>query len=189
MEEETARRLFADYEPNPIIRPEVEETWVRPAEEGDLPMVARLIAEREAKSIAEVLAHLRAKRGVGDSNAAVFVAGFAHAGREPRAFARVARFDPPPESPARVAPAGEYLTGVIVEASARRRGLARGLTTARLAWIDLRGAEAYYFCNARNRASIDLHAGFGFVELTRDFWFPEVAFVGGEGVLFRRPHA
>ena len=27
----------------------------------------------------------------------------------------------------------------------------------------------------------------GFVEATRDFWFPGVSFVGGEGILFRLP--
>ncbi len=41
------------------------------------------------------------------------------------------------------------------------------------------------FANARNRASIALHAAFGFEEVTRDFEVPGVTFEGGVGVLFR----
>ena len=60
------------------------------------------------------------------------------------------------------------------------------LTRRRLGWIAGRGAtEAYYFANAQNLASIDLHAKLGFVELTRDFHVPGATFAGGVGILFR----
>jgi RimJ/RimL family protein N-acetyltransferase len=46
------------------------------------------------------------------------------------------------------------------------------------------GRRAYYVANSVNLASIALHARLGFVELSRDFWYPDVSFTGGEGVLF-----
>jgi hypothetical protein len=52
-------------------------------------------------------------------------------------------------------------------------------------WISERASEAFYFANALNRPSIDLHARLGFVELTRDFSIPGASFVGGCGILFR----
>lgn len=66
----------------------------------------------------------------------------------------------------------------------RRRGIGRALTLARLEWIAARGEKAYYFANEMNRASIDLHAAVGFVELTRDFQHPGAQFSGGSGILF-----
>ena len=59
------------------------------------------------------------------------------------------------------------------------------LTRQRLAWISERADEAYYFSNARNRVSVDLHRQLGFVEVTRDFAFPDASFEEGEGILFR----
>jgi GNAT superfamily N-acetyltransferase len=95
-------------------------------------------------------------------------------------YAKVASFAPPADAPANVAPAGYYLGGVTVRRDARRRGIGAALTAARLDWISERARMAYYVANAANRASIDLHARFGFVEVTRDFWFPGVT-----GVLSR----
>jgi hypothetical protein len=46
--------------------------------------------------------------------------------------------------------------------------------------------DAWYFANARNAASIELHAPFGFEEVTRSFFYPRVDFDRGEGILFRR---
>ncbi len=107
-------------------------------------------------------------------------------------IAKIRRFTPPPDSPPNMAPAGWYLSGVIVAEDYRRRGIGRRLTQARLNWIAERDRAAYYFSNARNRASIDLHRAFGFVELTRDFTFPGASFEGGVGILFKAelaPHA
>lgn len=99
--------------------------------------------------------------------------------------AKVARFTPVPGAPANSAPAGWYLLGVVVAEHCRRRGLGRRLTQARLNWIAERARAAFYFSNAGNRASIDLHRPFGFVEVTRDFTFPGASFEGGAGILFR----
>ena len=60
---------------------------------------------------------------------------------------------------------------------------------ARLAWVQQRANEVWYFANARNQASIDLHSKYGFVEVTRDFTAAGVTFDNGigTGVLFRCP--
>jgi hypothetical protein len=52
-------------------------------------------------------------------------------------------------------------------------------------WIFEHVPEAWYFTNARNHASLALHAKLGFVEVTRDFSYPNVSFDGGVGVLGR----
>ena len=65
----------------------------------------------------------------------------------------------------------------------RRAGVGRALTEARLAWIAERAERAYYFTNARNQTSLDLHRKLGFKELTRTFTGPGIAFDGGQGVL------
>jgi hypothetical protein len=59
------------------------------------------------------------------------------------------------------------------------------LTPQRLAWIGDRADAAYYFANARNVTSIDLHGKLGFIEVTRDFTFPGASFEDGAGILFR----
>lgn len=82
------------------------------------------------------------------------------------------------------APSGWYLTGVVVEPSARRRGVGDQLTTARSEALQQRGARrVWFFANTRNRASLALHTRRGFREVTRDFTIPGVSFAGGEGVL------
>jgi ribosomal protein S18 acetylase RimI-like enzyme len=100
-------------------------------------------------------------------------------------YGRIARFDPPPDAPANVAPAGWYLGGLLVAGAHRRQGIGSALTRARLEWISARSDEAWYFSNARNVASLALHERLGFVEVTRDFVFPGVGFTGGVGVLCR----
>jgi RimJ/RimL family protein N-acetyltransferase len=89
-------------------------------------------------------------------------------------------------------PAGYYLSGVVVDPEHRGHGIGGQLTRARIDFGWSAGAPAlYYFANARNAASIALHAKFGFREIERPFRFPGVAFEGGAGVLFRldRPGA
>jgi ribosomal protein S18 acetylase RimI-like enzyme len=100
-------------------------------------------------------------------------------------YGRVAYFEPPDNPPANVAPAGYYLSGLLVSEAWRRHGLGERLTGARLSWIYRRASEAWYFTNARNRASLALHAKLGFVEITRDFIYPGITFEGGSGVLSR----
>jgi ribosomal protein S18 acetylase RimI-like enzyme len=84
-------------------------------------------------------------------------------------------------------PEGWYLGGVVVAPLLRRRVIVTLLTRRRIEWIAERGAtEVYYFVNSLNRASIELHTPFGFIEVRRDFRFPGVTFSGGgTGVLFR----
>jgi ribosomal protein S18 acetylase RimI-like enzyme len=100
-------------------------------------------------------------------------------------LARARYFRPPADAPAKSAPAGWYLAGLIVSAAHRRRGIGALLTQRRLLWIAVRADEAFYFANARNRVSHDLHARFGFAELSRDFVYPGVTFTGGAGILYR----
>ncbi len=100
-------------------------------------------------------------------------------------FARAGYVEMPEDAPGNKAPDGYYLLGVIIKPEYRRRGIAAELTRKRLAWIRQYADTVYYFCNAQNRVSIDLHAALGFQKLTEDFYFPGVRFEGGKGVLFR----
>jgi ribosomal protein S18 acetylase RimI-like enzyme len=100
-------------------------------------------------------------------------------------YGRVLRFVPEPDAPDDIASSGYYLMGLVVDPDHRRRGVAAALTEARLEWISKHADGAWYFANARNAASIALHAPFGFEEVTRSFCYPRVDFDRGEGVLFR----
>ncbi|MEV4618902.1 GNAT family N-acetyltransferase [Asanoa sp. NPDC049573] len=100
-------------------------------------------------------------------------------------YGRSALYTPPADAPDNAAPAGWYLLGLVVDPAYRRRGVGRALTVARMASIFERAEAVWYFARARNQASLDLHTELGFVEVTRDFWFPELTFEGGVGVLAR----
>lgn len=100
-------------------------------------------------------------------------------------YGRARLFENPPGAPADAAPDGYYLTGVFVRPDCRRLGLAAALTEARLRWVAERADEAWFFANAQNIASIELHRRFGFEEVSRHFTFPDLTFDGGEGILFR----
>jgi len=100
-------------------------------------------------------------------------------------YARAHLFEPEPDAPSNTAPRGYYLFGLFVRPDRRRTGLGAALTDARLRWISERADEAWFFTNARNTASIELHHRFGFEEITHHFSFPGLTFEGGEGILFR----
>lgn len=100
-------------------------------------------------------------------------------------YARTTYWERPADAPPNAAPTGWYLIGLVVSPDYRRRGVGRALTDARLAAVAARASEVWYFANALNRSSLDLHTGLGFEEVTRDFWFPGLTFDGGEGVLAR----
>lgn len=102
-------------------------------------------------------------------------------------YGRVLRFEPEPDAPTDIAPAGYYLMGMVVRPDHRREGVGASLTKARIDWISGRADEVWYFANARNAASIELHASFGFEEVRRSFFYPRVDFDRGEGILFRLP--
>lgn len=78
---------------------------------------------------------------------------------------------------------GWYLTGLVVDPLHRRGGIGRRLTQRRLEWLDGRTGKVWYFANAVNRSSIELHRRLGFHEVTREFSIPGVTFDGGVGVL------
>jgi GNAT superfamily N-acetyltransferase len=85
-----------------------------------------------------------------------------------------------PDGPA---PAGHYLMGVTVEPEHRRKGIARALIAARIAWIRERDDSVSYFANAQNAASLTAHHDWPFEEIARGPAFHGVSFAGGVGVL------
>ena len=153
---------------------------VRPAVAVDCRGVAAIVRERDGVPLADARAHC--ERDVAGADRLLLVA---MVGDELAGFARAARWQRPPRPSDNAAPSGWYLLGVVVRDRWRRHGIALELTRRRLSWIAERANEAYYFTNARNRVSIDLHQHVGFVEVTRDFDFPDASFEGGEGILFR----
>jgi ribosomal protein S18 acetylase RimI-like enzyme len=101
-------------------------------------------------------------------------------------YGRAWWFEPGRDQPDNVAPGGYYLLGLVVDPAHRRQGVGGALTAERLAWARERGGrEVWYFTNAANTASQQLHERFGFEEVTRDFVFPGVSFTGGIGILYR----
>lgn len=83
------------------------------------------------------------------------------------------------------APGGHYLGGVTVLPDFRRRGIARVLTQIRMDWIWARADSAWYIVNPSNRASIDLHRQWGFVEVARAAKFHTTSFTDGVGLLLQ----
>jgi len=172
---------FAEYRPGDISGEIPTNLVVRAAIADDCPTIVAIERELNGGIEAEQAA-ARCNRQVKDEGVCLLVAA---AGGDTCGFARAAWFSPPEDRPANSAPAGWYLFGVIVRERWRRRGIGARLTEARLAWISERADEAYYFANALNRASIDLHERLGFRELTRSFSFPGASFQGGTGILSR----
>jgi hypothetical protein len=84
-----------------------------------------------------------------------------------------------------VAPAGYYLTGLLVARACRRLSLGEQLTWTRMAWVVTRASEIWFFANAANAASLQLHQQPGSREVTRDFTYSGVTFTGAVGVLCR----
>ena len=173
--------LFVEYRPEDRGGEIPPDLVIRAATEADCATIVAIAGERDTETDLEH-ALARCNRHVADDGVCLVVAA---AGGETCGFARAAWFEPPEGAPADGAPAGWYLFGIIVRERWRRRGIGARLTEARLAWIAKRADEAYYFANAQNRASLDLHDRVGFRELTRSFSFPGASFQGGTGVLSR----
>jgi ribosomal protein S18 acetylase RimI-like enzyme len=152
---------------------------IRPAITADCAEIATISVERDRGEIAD--GDSRCERDILDQNRLLLVAATADG---LAAFGRAGYWEPPAGAPDDVAPAGWYLLGVIVRDDWRRRGIGLELTRRRLDWIRDRADAAFYFANARNRPSIDLHESLGFVEVTREFTFPGATFDGGVGILF-----
>ncbi len=99
-------------------------------------------------------------------------------------YSTVAWLAPAIGHPTSAAPDGWYLLGLVVDPRFRRRGVGRRLTAERLRWLKGRTDRVWYFVNATNRASIDLHTGFGFGLRAENLEFPGVSFTDGAGLLF-----
>lgn len=177
--------LFATYEPRDAVSAELDANiTVRDAVSADAERLAAIALERHGDTL-ETVRHafereLECLQRDGRRRLLVAELEGGVAG-----YGRLLEFRPESGAPPDTAPAGWYLTGVVVAEACRRRGVATTLTRVRLEIVAERASVAYYFANARNLASIDLHARWGFRELTRDFVFPRVAFDGGAGILFQ----
>jgi ribosomal protein S18 acetylase RimI-like enzyme len=170
---------WAAYRPDTPRGPWPDGLVIRDALLADCPGIAQISHERDGGEVAT--ARDRCDRDLRDPDRLLLVADVSG---ELAGFARAGRWEPPSDSTEKAAPAGWYLFGVVVRDRWRRRGIGLELTRRRLAWIGDRAGDAYYFANARNVASIDLHAKLGFVEVTRDFTVRGASFEGGVGILF-----
>ncbi len=169
--------LSADYSPN-AHGTRLPDVAVRPVEPADLLACGRLAARRQGgqpEAWAERLA-LSAEAGQ-----ELFVA---ECDGQIVGYGGVGWHDPDVLG-GRNVPAGWYLSGCVVDPNRRRQGIGSALTRARMDWVFDRAESIYYVVNATNQASIDLHSKQGFEEVTSDFFFPGVTFVGGHGVLCR----
>jgi ribosomal protein S18 acetylase RimI-like enzyme len=156
---------------------------IRPACEDDLPALARITAARQGGDPGAHVEALRRFLAPARSDGRSLLLTAAWEG-EVAGFGKCRLHARPPDAPPNAGPEGWYLAGLIVDERFRRRGIGRALTEARLVWIAERADRAYYFANARNAASIALHAPHGFHEVTRDFALPQAEFEGGVGILF-----
>jgi ribosomal protein S18 acetylase RimI-like enzyme len=171
---------WAAYRPDERGRRRPRDLEVRPARRHECVAIAAIEARRDGVDVTRV--RQRCEDQVADPETLLLVALVE---RQVVAFARAGHLRQPPEAPSDAIPDGWYLLGVVVVDAWRRRGIGRALTDQRLAWIARRANAAYYFANARNQASLELHAAAGFVEVTRRFSGPGISFEGGEGVLCR----
>jgi ribosomal protein S18 acetylase RimI-like enzyme len=151
----------------------------RAAEPADLLACSELQASHSGEPVVDVEERLQTELARPDRRLLVAIVDDAVAG-----YGRVSEHRPARRDPTD-APPGYYLGGVVVDPRYRRRGLGLALTRARMALVFTMADEVWYFANARNAASIAMHAQLGFAEVTRNFQFPGVAFAGGQGVLFR----
>lgn len=163
-----------------IMSGNLEELIIRSAGSADLAAITRLAEAGRGGEHRQWRARFAAD--LADADGCLLLA---EACGQVTGYGRVQRFDPPPDPPADIAPDGYYLTGLLVAAPYRRRGIGEQLTRARMAWTATRATEMWFFANAANRASLLLHHRLGFSEITRDFTYPGVTFTGGVGVLCR----
>lgn len=176
---------FAAYDPAPASRPAPFAGSVRRASIADADAITAISVARNGGDAAEtrsrVQTELEPERD--GTRSAVFVA---EDRRRVVAFSRVRRAEAFDDvEPELRPPTGWYLLGIVVVPAERRRGIGRALTRARLDWLAERTHECFYFVRATNRASIDLHAPFGFVVHMRRFRYPRTGLEPGEGVLLR----
>ncbi len=169
---------LATYDPGGSALNRAADVRVRAMERADVETVAGIEAAREGGAPGPFEARL--DRQLTDEATFLVVAVI---DGEIVGFGRAAYIAQPPDAAADWIPEGWYLVGVVVVDAWRRAGIGRMLTAARLAWIAERAERAYYFTNARNQVSLDLHRKLGFRELSRSFTGPDIQFDGGHGVL------
>jgi ribosomal protein S18 acetylase RimI-like enzyme len=181
-----AANLFAEYAPRAAKdrRPNLNDILIRPSCIADRDALAEIAWRRNGGLLADMIARFH-RDLANHPNPPDDLWLTALVDQRIVGYGKVSSFVPTVGAPPNSAPPGYYLGGVTVHDEFRRGGIGRELTRQRLLWIAPRAAEAYYFANAQNRASIDLHARFGFVEVTRDFSVPSATFTGGIGILFR----
>lgn len=179
--------LFAEYDPispKKNIKIPLPHLVIRLAEEPDSEQLAHLCVSRNGGSSEEYLQKFVKEISNIDDQAKIMLL-VAEIHGKIVGFAMAKYFTPPENSPKNTAPEGWYLNGIIIDPQYRRMGIASRLTENRLQWLTNKTSHVFYFANAGNAASIDLHEKFGFNEITRDFIFPGVTFEGGVGILFR----
>lgn len=172
---------FAAYRPGTAReRSAPSPATIREAATDDLAACAAMIVSRAGGDLDKRWERLAADLGKDDHHLLVAVVGHEVVG-----FGQVMPFVAPSGAPIDVAPDGYYLVGLVVAPAWRRRGIGERLTIARMAWVAQRADAVWFFANARNGATLDLHRRLGFVEVSRQFTVPGVTFEGGNGVLLR----
>ena len=169
--------LFAEYEPHAhgTLTPAVVVPLARHLH---LDSVVALAVQREGGDPAAWRASLEDSLVAADRATFVGIVDGQVAG-----YATVGWLAPGTGDPSSPAPEAWYLLGLVVDPAVRRRGVGRQLTSARLRWLSGRTDRVWYFVSSKNRASIDLHAHFGFHQVATDLHFPGVSFTG-TGLLY-----
>lgn len=157
---------------------------IRSAQFDDAAAIARLTADRDGENFADLLSRIESQLTSPHFGKKYMILVAEHS-QTVVGFGRINYFEGGQGVEFNSAPSGWYLGGIIVIPELRGHGIGHALTLARLRWVAERADEVFYFVNALNQVSIALHDQFGFVEVTREFYYPRVSFTGGEGILFR----
>lgn len=159
-----------------------DAAFVRKARDEDLPAAAALASAHYGGDLSRWEDRLSSSLAAPQALLAVAEVG----GPRPRVvgYGKAARCSPVDD--ADPAPAGLYLTGLVVDPAWRRRGVGEQLTRWRLEQLREVGEPVHFFTNARNAASLSLHERLGFVEVGRAASYLGEPFTGGVGVLLRR---
>ena len=174
---ERVEALFAAYEPD--AHGHRADVLVEPLAQRHLDACVALAVQREGGDPAAWRTALEG--GIEATDRASFVA---LVDGHLVGYSTVAWLAPGIGHPNSAAPDGWYLLGLVVDPRFRRRGVGHRLTAERLRWLVGRTDRVWYFANSTNRASIDLHTGFGFGLRAEDLEFPGVSFTDGAGLLF-----
>jgi ribosomal protein S18 acetylase RimI-like enzyme len=178
---------FADYEPRTGSdgpAPAFDTRHVRPARPDDIEPLVGLMVGRHGGDPDEARERWRAEIE-GTLKTDKWVLLVAEVDGEVVGFGRLRHEPEPHGSEEHPAPAGWFLMGIIIHPDWRRRGIGHALTQARLDRVREVADEAWYFANRANRASIDMHARFGFEPVPGPFGYPRADLSVDEGALYR----